>query len=409
MILRDRNHPSIVIWSLCNEGGCMEGDSNGQQVGQKFVDLVHQYDTTRPISAAMNGGWGVGLSFVLDIQGINYNYGQYDTYHNSHPSQAITGSETASCTCARGIYVTNSTAGHKDVYSCDGCAKAWWTAVAQRAWVEGGYAWTGFDYKGEPSPYAWPEINSNFGIIDIAGFEKDTFWYYQSAWLTTPVLHIWPHWNWNNGQNVNIWAYTNAPSVELFINGASQGKKTVPLNVTNTNAYFASWTVAFAAGTLSAKGYDTNAQTISSQTIQTAGAPSAIELTVESLAGKSGIKADGQDVALLRVAILDAQGNLVPTASNEITFSVSGPGTIFGVGNGDPASHEPDKSNKRSAFNGLARVIVQSTTTAGTISVSASASGLKSASATIASASAIIASSASAIIASSASATVATA
>jgi len=255
--------------------------------------------------------------------------------------------------------------------------------VAQRAWVEGGYAWTGFDYKGEPSPYAWPEINSNFGILDIAGFEKDTFWYYQSAWIPTTVLHIWPHWNWGNGQNVNVWAYTNAPSIELFINGASQGKKTVPLNVTNTNAFFASWTVPFAAGTLSAKAYDSNGQNIATQTIQTAGAAASIDLTVEPLAGKSGIKADGQDVALIRVAILDAQGNIVPTASNEVTFSVSGPGIIFGVGNGDPSSHEPDKSSKRSAFNGLARVIVQSILTGGTITVSASSSGLKSGSVTV--------------------------
>jgi len=380
MILRDRNHPSIVIWSLCNEAGCMEGNTDGQRVANNFNAIIHQYDRTRPISAAMNGGWGTGISNALDIQGINYNYGQYDTYHTSHPQQPMTGSETASCTCARGIYVTNSTAGHKDVYSADSCAKTWWTSVAQRSWIEGGFAWTGFDYKGEPSPYSWPEINSNFGIVDIAGFEKDTFWYYQAAWLNTPILHIWPHWNWASGQNVNVWAYTNVPSIELFLNGVSQGKKSVSLNVSNTSAYFASWTVSYQPGDLVGKGYDTNGGTILTQTISTTGTPTAISLTVEPYAGKTGIKADGQDVAMIAVSVHDTQGRIVPTANNQISFTVSGQGTIFGVGNGDPASHEPDKGNKRSVFNGLARLIVQSTTTAGTINITATASGLQSAS-----------------------------
>jgi len=365
---------------LCNEKGCMQGSADGERVANNFDAIIHQYDQTRPISAAMNSNWGVGVSNAIDIQGINYHYDQYDTYHTSHPQQPMIGSETASCTCARGIYVTNSTAAHKDVYSADSCAKTWWTSNAQRLWIEGGFAWTGFDYKGEPTPYAWPAINSNFGILDIAGFEKDTFWYYQSAWLSSPVLHIWPHWNWVSGQNVSVWAYTNLPFVELFLNGVSHGKQSVSLNVSNTNAFFASWTVSFQAGDLVGKGYDTNGAAVLTQTISTTGAPSAIQLSLEAYAGKNGIIADGQDVAMIAVSVIDAQGRFVPTASNEISFSVSGAGTIFGVGNGDPASHEPDKGNKRSTFNGLARAIVQSTTTPGIINITATSSGLRSAS-----------------------------
>jgi len=177
-----------------------------------------------------------------------------------------------------------------------------------------------------------------------------------------------------------MWVYTNVPSVELFLNGVSLGKKTVSLNVSNSSAYFASWTVGFQTGSVVAKGYDTTGATVISDTVTTTGAPSAIRLTVEPFAGKSGIKANGQDVAMIAVAIIDTNGLIVPIASNEITFSVQGAGTIFGVGNGDPACHEPDKGNKRSAFNGLARVIVQSTTTPGSITLTATATGLQSSS-----------------------------
>jgi len=239
------------------------------------------------------------------------------------------------------------------------------------------------DYKGEPSPYSWPEINSNFGILDIAGFEKDTFYYYQSAWVSSSVLHVWPHWNWNAGQNVNIYVYTNLPSVELFLNGNTLGKKTVSLNVSNLNAYWTSWNVTYQSGDLVAKGYDNNGQTILTQTRSTTGNPTTIQLSVETYAGKTGAVANGQDVAMISVWAVDSQGRVVPTASNLITFAITGPGSIYGVGNGDPASHEPDKSNKRSLFNGYARLIVQSTTTAGTMNITASSSGLQSASITV--------------------------
>jgi len=352
----------------------MEGDSKGQPVGAMFKEAILALDSTRPITAAMNGGWGVGLSYVLDVQGINYNYGEYDSYRKSHPQQPLIGSETASCTCARNIYITNNTICHKDVYSADGCAQDWWTADDTRDFVAGGFAWTGFDYKGEPSPYGWPDVNSNYGIIDLAGFPKDTFYYYQSWWTQKPVLHLLPHWNWQQGETINVWAYTNANSVELFLNSNSLGKQPVP------HRGHVQWRVPYQSGTLQAKGYDGSGAVIATETVVTSGAPASISLSVEDGAG---VVADGQDVAMLAATILDSQGRIVRTATNGITFTVEGQGTLLGVGNGDPSCIEPDKGNFRSAFGGLARVIVQSTRQAGVITITASSAGLASGKASV--------------------------
>lgn len=337
----------------------------------------------------MDGDWGIGLSFVLDVQGVNYNYNEYSIYHKSHPQQPMIGSETASCTCARNIYFTNNSACHLSVFSADSCAEGWWDAVEQSGWIAGGFAWTGFDYKGEPTPYSWPDVNSNFGIIDLAGFEKDTFYYYESWWTQNIVLHLFPHWNWAGmeGEYINVWIYTNVPQAELFLNGSSQGRQTVPADGK------VQWMVPYAAGRLIGRGYDNQGRLLATATIHTTGEPAAIQLQVEY--GNQGIAADAQDVALIRVEIVDdqvsprldtntksnasVQGLLVRTADNYISFDITGPGIILGVGNGDPSCLEPDKGTGRSAFGGLARVIVQSTTTAGTITLSAASPGLQTA------------------------------
>jgi len=236
--------------------------------------------------------------------------------------------------------------------------------------MAGGFAWTGFDYKGEPTPYDWPCINSNFGVIDIAGFPKDTFWYYQSWWINKTVLHVFPHWNKpESGLAQPVWVYSNAASVELFINGASQGKQQMP------QLDHVEWATQWVSGAIRVVAYDAQGTVVATQTIETTGAPAAIVLEVEY--GSDGIYADKQDVALIKASIVDSAGRTVPTASNKITFEVSNLGRLIGVGNGDPSSHEPDKANYRSAFNGLARAVVQSTVTVGIISVTASAEGLK--------------------------------
>lgn len=349
----------------------MPGLADGARVGANFKSIALALDTSRPFSAAMNAGWGIGVSTVLDVQGINYNFDQYSTFHSSHLTLPMYGSETASCTGARGVYVTNNTAAHDSIYDADYCARVWTTAVGNASWISGGFAWTGFDYKGEPLPYSWPAINSNFGILDIAGFEKDTFYYYQGVWTTQTVLHLLPqNWNiWNLNQTLEIFCYSNAPFVEVFLNGLSQGLRAIPLYGRGL------WWVNYAPGTLKAVAYNTNMTVIAQQSVTTTGAPASLKLTADT---PSTISANGQDVALLRVTVYDSNGLMAPTANNLITFTVSGPGIVLGVGNGDPTDHSPDKSSTRNTFNGLARVIVQSTTKAGTIVVTATSTNIGS-------------------------------
>jgi len=368
MILRDRNHPSIIMWSVCNEVGCMLGNPDGARVGANFKSIATALDGTRVFGAAMNANWGIGLSTVLDVQGVNYNYDQYSTYHLSHPTQPVFGSETGSCTGARGIYVTNNTIAHDSIYDADYCAKTWTSAVSTANWISGGFLWTGFDYKGEPWPYTWPAISSNYGVMDSAGFEKDTFYYYQSVWTTQTVLHILPqNWNiWALNSSVEIFIYTNAPFVELILNGKSLG-------VYSDFRY--NLNVKYAPGVLKAVAYNTNMNVLATTNVTTTGNPAYITLSADT---PTTISANGFDVALLRATIYDNNGLVVPTANNFITFFVSGPGTVLGVGNGDPSDHTPDKANTRYAFNGLARVIIQSTTQPGTITITASAPGLQS-------------------------------
>eukprot|EP01121_Diplochlamys_sp_Union-15-3_P011256 TRINITY_DN323_c0_g1_i1.p1 TRINITY_DN323_c0_g1~~TRINITY_DN323_c0_g1_i1.p1 ORF type:complete len:779 (-),score=173.01 TRINITY_DN323_c0_g1_i1:14-2350(-) len=380
LVLRDRNHPSIILWSLCNEVLCEgEGTEKAEQVGQLLKSIIHEYDTTRPVTAAMNGGWGSGLSYVVDVQGFNYNIGQYDPYHRSHPKQPLIGSETASCVSDRGIYANDPTRAYVSAYdvnrpSWGNTAEEAWQGIDSRDFMSGCFIWTGFDYKGEPTPYGWPNINSHFGTLDIAGFAKDNFYYYQAWWIDQPSLHVFPHWNWNVGQTVDVWAYSNADSVELFVNGVSQGKQKMPFNA------HVHWEVKYSPGSIEGRSYDKNGKQILSKVIETTGAPQALNAVVDF---GSSINANGQDVALVAVSVVDSKGRVVQTASNEVTFSVSGPGFIAGTGNGDPSSHDRDKSPVRDAFNGYVRAIVQATTEAGTITVTATAPGLQSAKVTI--------------------------
>ena len=383
MVLRDRNRPSVFCWSLANEEWWVQSDANGNTVMTAEQNLVHSLDSTRLCTCAINGAWGgsVGFTAVIDVQGFNYNLSSLNTYHASYPTNYIIGTETSSLVSDRGIYTNDTVNGYVWGYDIENSAvswgspaEVWWPYYDSRPWSSGGFSWTGFDYRGEETPYGWPCINSHFGTLDTCGFPKDNFYYYQANWTLKPVLHLFPHWNWSTpGQPINVWVFGNCQAVELFTNGVSLGRQAL-----NVQSHVEWDNVPYASGTLQAIGYNNGAAVITN-TVVTTGTPAAIALWPD----RSTILADGQDVSVVTVAVLDSQGLVVPTTTNEINFSVSG-GAIIGVGNGNPSSHEPDKgSSQRAVFNGLAEVIIQSTNQPGSIVLTASSSGLTSTNITI--------------------------
>ncbi|HEX3819200.1 MAG TPA: beta-galactosidase GalA [Candidatus Sulfotelmatobacter sp.] len=367
MIKRYRNSPAIILWSMGNEEGTMMKQEQGPRVLADMIKRAHELDPTRMCTAAVNESFDKPFPEGLDVMGFNYNLKELDPYHAKHPRQPSVGSETASTVSTRGIYSTDSLRNWVSAYdlnhtSWSELAEEWWKFYAAREWLAGGFAWTGFDYRGEPTPYGWPSINSEFGIVDMCGFPKDNFYYYKAWWGSEPVLHVLPHWNWDEreGEPIPVWVHSNLDSVELFLNGKSQGSKKVePLT-------HLEWKVKYEPGVLEARGTK-NGKVVLTEKRETTGEMNSIRLTAD----RTEINADGEDVSLLKVEVLDQQGRLVPTANHIILFKVSGEGAIIGVGNGDPNCQESDKELKRSVFNGLAQVIVQSTRTPGTITVEA--------------------------------------
>jgi beta-galactosidase len=371
LILRDRNHPCIPAWSLGNEEYYIQGSQIAVDIFTIMQNLAHSLDPTRLCTMPINGSYGnPSFATVEDIVGFNYAIGQMDSYHSSNPSGKVLGTEVASTLSTRGIYTNDTSAGYCSAYDLvlnnDQLAEVWFPFFHARPWSSGGFIWTGFDYRGEPTPYWWPDINSHFGVRDTCGFPKDNFYYYQANWTVKPVLHIFPHWNWagREGQPISVWVYGNCDLVELFLNGVSQGQQA--LLVTNHVA----WNVPYAAGTLQAVGYR-NGQAVVTNSVQTTGVPAAVALIPD----RSTNLADGRDLSVVTVAVLDSAGRIVPTASNLVTFTVSS-GAIIGVGNGNPTSLEADKASQRYLFNGLAQVIVQSTNQPGSITLTASSTGL---------------------------------
>ena len=384
LIRRDRNHPSVCVWSICNEEP-RQTHADGAKVGLTMQHRVKQLDATRPVTAAEDvGDVFDGLMGALEVRGWNYHIGtNMDNYHAKHPSQPNVGTEQGSTVSTRGIYANDKERGYVSAYDVNAppwahTAETWWSFFADRPWLAGGFVWTGFDYRGEPTPYKWPCISSHFGILDVCGFPKDNFWYYQSWWTTNPVLHLLPHWNWpgQEGREIRVDALSNCRQVELFLNGASLGRQAMKPNSK------LSWPVKYAPGTLSAKGFDAAGKVMAETKVETTGDAVQLQLTPE----RKTINADGEDVGVFTVSALDAQGRAVPVAQNKINFTIEGAGKILGVGNGDPSCHEPDTFAaesgaqwSRSLFNGLAQVIVQSTKAAGEIRLTAAADGLKSA------------------------------
>jgi beta-galactosidase len=375
MVKRYRNSPSIILWSMGNEEWTMMPQPQGPRVIADMIARTHELDPTRSCTAAVNGSFKAHFAEKLDVMGFNYNLDAPDDWHKAHPKTPCVGSETASTVATRGIYSTDKLRNWVSAYDSNyppwaETAEQWWKFYAAREWLAGGFAWTGFDYRGEPTPYGWPSINSQFGIVDICGFPKDDFYYYKAWWGKEPVLHLFPHWDWpgREGETIAVWVHSNLDSVELFVNGRSQGSKKVePLT-------HLEWTVKYKPGVLEARGTK-DGKIVLTEKRETTGASASIRLTPD----RTVIQADGEDVSVLRVEVLDAAGHPIPTADNLISFQVTGEGALIGVGNGDPNCQESDKEPRRSLFSGLAQAIVQSTRTAGTITVQASADDLPAA------------------------------
>ena len=383
--MRDRNHPCVVIWSLGNEEWQVESNVKGARIMQTMQTFAQRLDPTRRDTVAISGGWGQGSSTSIDVMGFNYStHGDTDAYHRQFPGKPSVATEDASTFSTRGIYVEDRDHQHLTAYDVNKpdwglLAEDSWKHYATRPYVAGLFQWTGFDYRGEETPFYWPAISSQFGILDTCGFPKDNFYYYQAWWSDKPVLHLFPHWNWpgKEGQAIDVWVYSNCGEVELFLNGVSQGRKTMPKNS------HLEWKVKYAPGTLLARGYNDGREIITDQ-VETTGAPTAIQLTPD----RATIAADGEDVSVITVSTVDAQGRPVPDAANQIHFALSGPGRIIGVGNGDPSSHEPDVfipqapfrdkpvDWQRSLFNGLAQILVQSSAAPGELKLTATSDGL---------------------------------
>lgn len=376
---RDRNHPSVFMWSIGNEEGYVHTTSVGKRIAQSLLAKQKELDPSRTSTYAADIGnvYG-GINEVIPVRGFNYHITAVDAYHADHPDQPLIGTEMGSTVTTRGIY-------KKDTVRCyvpdqdvtfppwANLAEDWWSLAAERPFWMGGFVWTGFDYRGEPTPYQWPNINSHFGIMDMCGFPKSIYYYYQSWWLDKDVIHISPHWNWPDslGKKLKVWVNSNADEVELFLNGNSLGKRAMQRNGHLT------WDVAYTPGTVEAVGYKAGRKF--STKVETTGAPAKIVLSVD----KKSLKADGADATVINVTTVDAKGREVPTADNMIWFSVEGDAKIIGVGNGDPSSHEADQYTdgkyKRHLFNGKCQLILQAGNSIDYIHVKAIANELESA------------------------------
>ena len=393
MVLRDRNHPSIILWSIGNEIR-EQFDSTGLAITRELASIVKKLDPTRPVTSALTENVPeknfIYQSGALDVLGFNYKQQDYTLFPQRFPGAKFIASETTSALATRGTYdmpsdsvrrwpvdyKTPLTTGNADwtVSAYDNTSAYWgstheetWKPVKQHDFISGLFVWTGFDYLGEPIPYPWPARSSYFGIVDMAGFPKDAYYLYQSEWTNTPVLHVFPHWNWTPGQMVDVWAYYNAADVvELFVNGVSQGVKQK-----SADTLHAQWRIKYAPGILKAVSRKDGAVVLERE-IHTAGKPARVALEAD----RTLLHADGRDLSFIKVSIVDDKGNIVPYASNRITFTVTGEGRLAGTDNGYPASHESFQGPQRQAFNGLCLAIVKSTRKQGAITIQATGAGL---------------------------------
>jgi beta-galactosidase len=409
MVQRDRNHPSIILWSIGNEIP-EQRDPDGWKEARRLTGFFHQEDPTRPTTSAFNQ-WEDAirnkLADEVDIPGFNYQPMQYQAILKDHPNWVIYGSETASCVSSRGVDHLPLEKYDKhpslQISGYDIIAPRWaycpdveFAAQDALPAVMGEFVWTGFDYLGEPTPYFpndgdashdWPARSSYFGMVDLAGFPKDRYFLYQSRWSKKPMVHVLPHWNWQGreGQDIPVMVYSNAEEVELSLNGVSLGRKKtlsepvdlpVGAKVSKTGTFRSKyrllWQVPYQPGILVATAY-AGGTVVAHQEVRTAGVPARISL----IADRPVIQADGDDLSFITVRVEDEGGNLCPLADNLVSFRVSGAARIEAVDNGDAATVEPFHADRRKAFNGLALLIVRSKSGAsGPIAVAASGDGL---------------------------------
>jgi beta-galactosidase len=308
---------------------------------------------------------------------------QYDEIHKANPRLPMFGSETANTKTTRGEYVNDSTNAWASAYNMivdekagdkfsSGICRTGWPFVASRPFVAGSFTWTGFDYKGEPNPFGWPDISNNTGLMDVCGFPKDKYYYLQACWSDKPMVHLMPMtWNWpgKEGQAIRVIAFSNARQVELFLNGKSLGTQTMPRDG------YLEWKVPYQPGRLTAKGY-TDGKLTATEQLETTDAPAKIQLSPD----RKTLHANGQDALVVPVSILDAKGRVVPYAKNRVSFHLSGGGRILGVGNGNPSDHDPDRANERNAFHGHCIVIIEAGAKPERLQLTAASPDLKEAS-----------------------------
>lgn len=378
MVRRDRNHPAIILWSVFNEEP-MQGTEQGYEMVRRMNHEVKKLDITRPVTAAMNGGFfePFNVSQTVDVVGFNYQVASYDRFHKENPTVCMTSSEDVSAFMTRGEYRTDTSKHVLDAY--DTQYAKWgtshrngWKLIAERPFIAGAFVWTGFDYHGEPSPFGWPSASSFFGAMDICGFPKTAFYLHQAQWVEDkPILHLVPEWNWpadSIGKNIKVMALSNAETLKLYLNGKLIGEQKADKYEMNT------WQLPYQPGKLMAIGY-VKGKEVSRYAVETTGAAVKLLLTPD----RSFLKGDGLDAMPVTVQVTDAKGRPVPNSNVKVKFDWSGSGLVIGHGNGDPNAHESEKGNTRHLFNGLAQLILQSkeSNMDGYMTIIATADGIK--------------------------------
>ena len=374
LVRRDRNHPSVVFWSLFNEEP-LQNCAEGRQIFRRLKSRLLRLDDSRYVIGAVNDTFHPGgTGEEMDVLAMNYTLGKAESVHKDWPNKPLMGCENSSAFATRGCYHTDREVAQ--VTNCYDEEKAPWGHTVRENWAvvrrydffAGCFIWTGFDYRGEPTPFTWPSASSQFGLMDLCGFAKDAYYFCQATYLEQPMIHLLPHWNWKEGETVRVMTVTNCEEVELFLNGKSLGC------FANDVCEQHEWQIDFAPGVLRAVGYNGGKEIVSTER-RTAGAPVAVRLVADRVALHNA----GGDTVPVRVSLVDANGIEVPSADQLVRFSIVGDGVIAGVGNGDPNSHDPEHLPERRLFAGLCQVLVRADMGAKSLKLIAECDGMEKA------------------------------